>query len=283
MSQPVESVERLEGSAPPEEAPLVSVRDLWKSFPVSTGLFEKSAMAVAVGGVSFDVPAGKTLALVGESGSGKTTTARLLLRLLTPDRGSMQFDGVDWLALPGRELNRLRRQIGVVFQDPVTSLDPRMTVEQIVAEPLEIHRIGNARERKERVRELLNQVGLPSSALAKTPREFSGGQRQRIGIARALATEPKFIVLDEPVSALDVSVRAQILNLLLDLQQSTPSHPAYLFIGHDLAVVRRIADRTAVMHRGQIVEEGPTEALFQAPRHPYTSLLLSAQPRWAPR
>jgi ABC-type glutathione transport system ATPase component len=265
-----------------DEAPLVSVRDLWKSFPVSTGVFEKSASAVAVAGVSFDVLAGKTLALVGESGSGKTTTARLILRLLAPDRGSMRFDGIDWLSLSGRELNRRRREIGVVFQDPATSLDPRMTVEEIVGEPLAIHRIGRASERRERVRELLNQVGLPPSALAKTPREFSGGQRQRIGIARALATEPKFIVLDEPVSALDVSVRAQILNLLLDLQQSTPSHPAYLFIGHDLAVVRRIADRTAVMHKGQIVEEGPTEELFQAPQHPYTGLLLSAQPRWAP-
>jgi ABC-type glutathione transport system ATPase component len=265
------------------EAPLVSVRDLWKSFPVSTGVFERSASAVAVAGVSFDVPAGKTLALVGESGSGKTTTARLILRLLSPDRGSMRFDGIDWLSLSGRELNRRRREIGVVFQDPATSLDPRMTVEEIVGEPLAIHRIGRASERRERVRELLNQVGLPPSALAKTPREFSGGQRQRIGIARALATEPKFIVLDEPVSALDVSVRAQILNLLLDLQQATPSHPAYLFIGHDLAVVRRIADRTAVMHKGQIVEEGPTEELFQAPQHPYTGLLLSAQPRWAPR
>ena len=264
------------------EVPLVCVRDLWKAFPVSTGVFEKSASAVAVAGVSFDVPAGKTLALVGESGSGKTTTARLILRLLAPDRGSMRFDGIDWLSLSGRELNRRRREIGVVFQDPATSLDPRMTVEEIVGEPLAIHRIGRALDRRERVRELLNQVGLPPSALAKTPREFSGGQRQRIGIARALATEPKFIVLDEPVSSLDVSVRAQILNLLLDLQQSTPSHPAYLFIGHDLAVVRRIADRTAVMHKGQIVEEGPTEELFQAPQHPYTALLLSAQPRWAP-
>jgi len=232
--------------------------------------------------VSFDLAAGKTLALVGESGSGKSTTARLILRLLEPDRGSVHFDGVDWLALPPKELNRRRRDVGVVFQDPATSLDPRMTVEEIVGEPLAIHRLFTGRARRERVASLLSSVGLPASALPKTPREFSGGQRQRIAIARALATEPRFVVLDEPVSALDVSIRAQVLNLLRDLQATTPSRPAFLFIGHDLSVVHALADDVAVLYLGKIVEAGPAAELFARPRHPYTALLLASQPAEAP-
>jgi oligopeptide/dipeptide ABC transporter ATP-binding protein len=263
--------------------PLLSVRDLHRSFAGASRVFGEPERVRAVNGVSFDLFAGETLALVGESGSGKSTTARLVLRLLSPDRGTILFDGVDWLALGRKELNRSRRAVGVVFQDPATSLDGRMTVEEIVAEPLAIHGLFPGAERKERVRLLLESVGLPASAMRKAPSEFSGGQRQRIGIARALATEPRFVVLDEPVSALDVSVRAQVLNLLLDLQEKTPSRPAYLFIGHDLSVVRLIADRTAVMYLGRIVEEGPTEELFRSPRHPYTALLLASQPRRVPR
>jgi oligopeptide/dipeptide ABC transporter ATP-binding protein len=263
-------------------APLLSVRGLAKSFATKNGLFGPPSVVHAVSDVSFDVPAGKTLALVGESGSGKSTTARLVLRLLEPDAGSIAFDGADWLALAPGELNRRRKGVGVVFQDPATSLDPRMLVGETIAEPLDIHGIGTRRERRDRVRRLLASVGLPETSADKLPRELSGGQRQRVAIARALATDPKLLVLDEPVSALDVSVRAQVLNLLLDLQRDTPSRPAFLFIGHDLSVVRQIADRTAVMYLGRIVEEGPTEALFLAPRHPYTALLLASQPRREP-
>ena len=267
---------------PGEIEPLLSVRDLHRTFERRGGLFAPPVRVAAVNGVAFDLPAARTLALVGESGSGKSTTARLILRLLAADRGTVFFGGADWLALPLRELNARRREIGVVFQDPATSLDPRQSVGEIVGEPLVIHRIGSRVERRERVTGLLAAVGLSSSALGKKPHEFSGGQRQRIAIARALATEPRLVVLDEPVSSLDVSVRAQVLNLLLDLQRDTPSRPAYLFIGHDLSVVRWIADRTAVMYLGRIVEEAPTEALFAAPRHPYTALLLASQPRRHP-
>jgi oligopeptide/dipeptide ABC transporter ATP-binding protein len=267
---------------PAAEAPLLSVRDLHKSFVRRGTLFTPFVSVAAVNGVGFDVPAAKTLALVGESGSGKSTTARLVLRLLAADRGTVVFGGTDWMGLGRRELNARRREMGVVFQDPATSLDPRLSVEAIVGEPLVIHRLGSRAERRERVARLLAAVGLPASALGKAPHEFSGGQRQRIAIARALATEPRLVVLDEPVSSLDVSVRAQVLNLLLDLQHDTPSRPAYLFIGHDLSVVRWIADRTAVMYLGRIVEEGPTEALFGQPRHPYTAALLASQPRRHP-
>lgn len=261
---------------------LLSVRGLRKTFFWRRSLLGGGTSTIAVAGVSFDLPPASTLALVGESGSGKSTTARLVLRLLSPDAGSIALDGRDWLALSPRELNRRRKDVGVVFQDPATSLDPRMTVEAIVGEPLAIHGVGRGGERKARVLSLLEAVGLPRSAAGRTPREFSGGQRQRIGIARALATEPKFVVLDEPVSALDLSVRAQILNLLLDLQEKTVSRPAFLFIGHDLAVVRHMAHRTAVMYLGRIVEEAPTEELFLRPQHPYTSLLLASQPAAAP-
>jgi oligopeptide/dipeptide ABC transporter ATP-binding protein len=263
----------MNASAP---APLLSVRDLHKTFA------SRSGRVTALHGVAFDLAAGSTLALVGESGSGKTTTARLILRLAAPDRGSVVFDGTDWLALPARELNRRRREVGVVFQDPATSLDPRLTIGEIVAEPLAIHGIGARAERRTLAAALVDSVGLPASALARLPRELSGGQRQRVAIARALATGPRLVVLDEPVSALDVSVRSQILNLLRRLQQGAPSRPAYLFIGHDLSVVRWIADRTAVMYMGRIVEEAPTAALFASPRHPYTALLLASRPREAP-
>jgi len=262
--------------------PLLSVRDLYRTFVEAKGPLRRETRVAAVAGVSFDLPSGTTLALVGESGSGKSTTARLILRLLPADRGTVLFDGLDWLALPPRELNKRRREVGVVFQDPATSLNPRMTVEEIVGEPLEIHRLARGRARRERVVALLDAVGLPASALGKTPREFSGGQRQRIAIARALATEPRLVVLDEPVSALDVSIRAQVVNLLRDLQRATPSRPAYLFIGHDLSLVRAIADSVAVMYLGRIVEAGPTEEIFSRPRHPYTALLLASQPRETP-
>jgi peptide/nickel transport system ATP-binding protein len=258
------------------EAPLLSVRDLHKTFASRHG------RVTVLNGVAFDLAAGSTLALVGESGSGKTTTARLILRLAAADRGSVQFDGTDWLLLPRRELDRRRREVGVVLQDPATSLDPRLTIGEIVAEPLAIHAIGGRAGRRDKAADLVASVGLPASALARHPSELSGGQRQRVAIARALATEPRLVVLDEPVSALDVSVRSQILNLLRSLQQDTPSHPAYLFIGHDLSVVRWIAGRTAVMYMGRIVEEAATEALFSSPRHPYTALLLASRPREVP-
>ena len=264
------------------DEPLLSVRDLHKTFAEGNGPLRRPVRVAAVAGVSFDLPAGTTLALVGESGSGKSTTARLILRLLPADRGTVLFDGLDWLALPPGELNRRRREVGVVFQDPATSLDPRMTVEEIVGEPLAIHRLSRGRERRERVTSLLDAVGLPASSLGKTPREFSGGQRQRIAIARALSTEPRLVVLDEPVSALDVSIRAQVVNLLGELQRTTPSRPAYLFIGHDLGLVRAIADEVAVMYLGRVVEAGPAREVFSRPRHPYTALLLASQPRETP-
>ena len=260
--------------------PLLSVRGLAKAFrsprPVLWGGTRREVRAVS--DVSFDLAAGETLAIVGESGSGKSTTARLVLRLLAPDAGEIRFDGRDWLSLPLAELNRARRDVGVVFQDPGGSLDPRRNVGAIVGEPLAIHRVGSASERRERVAGLLRSVGLPPQAADRRPGEFSGGQRQRIAVARALSTSPKLVVLDEPVSALDVSVRAQVLNLLLDLQETTPSRPAYLFIGHDLGVVRHLADRIAVMYLGRIVEEGPTAEVLGAPRHPYTALLLASRP-----
>jgi oligopeptide/dipeptide ABC transporter ATP-binding protein len=262
--------------------PLLSVRDLHKTFVLGGGPLRRETRVAAVSGVSFDLPAGKTLALIGESGSGKSTTARLVLRLLAADRGTVLFDGLDWLALPPRELNRRRREVGVVFQDPATSLNPRMTVEEIVAEPLEIHRMARGRAKRERVAALLEAVGLPASSAGKTPAEFSGGQRQRVAIARALATHPRLVVLDEPVSALDVSVRAQVVNLLRDLQRDTPSRPAYLFIGHDLGLVRAVADAVAVMYFGRIVEAGPAREVFARPRHPYTALLIASEPRGTP-
>jgi peptide/nickel transport system ATP-binding protein len=258
--------------------PLLQVDGLKKHFPIRRGIFSGvSGWVKAVDGVSLSIASGETLALVGESGSGKTTTGRCILRLLEPTSGSVIFDGVDLLALPPRAMRRMRRQIQVVFQDPYASLNPRMRVRTIVREPLDIHRIGSGRkERDEIVADLLRRVGLDPAMRDRYPHEFSGGQRQRIGVARALALQPRLIVADEPVSALDVSVQAQVINLLIGLQEDFGI--AYLFIAHDLAVVERIADRVAVMYLGQIVEVATREEIFRNPLHPYTRALLQAIP-----
>ena len=224
--------------------------------------------------------AGETFGLVGESGSGKTTTGRCILRLIEPTSGQITFKDLDVRALSSRELRQARRHFQIVFQDPYSSLNPRMRVGEIVEEPLVIHRIGAREERRARVRQLFELVGLDPEALRKYPHEFSGGQRQRIGLARALALEPSLVVCDEPVSALDVSVQAQVVNLLLDLQARLGL--TYLFIAHDLRLVRQICERVAVMYRGRIVELGPAESVFGAPAHPYTKALLSAIPQLEP-
>jgi len=256
---------------------LLVVDQLVKHFPVRKGVFSRTVGAVrAVDGVSFSIPCGQTLSLVGESGSGKTTTGRALMRLIEPTSGTVLFDGIDVTALERGELRGLRKRIQIIFQDPYGSLNPRMTVYSVLAEALRAHGLAPRRERRDRVFELLGLVGLPPEAAGRYPHEFSGGQRQRIGIARALAVEPDLIVADEPVSALDVSVQAQILNLLEDLQEQLGL--TYLFIGHNLSVVRHISDRVAVMYLGRIVEMGPVEAIFERPVHPYTRALLSAVP-----
>ena len=257
---------------------LLEVADLKKHFPIRRGVLSRiSGWVRAVDGVSLRIAPGETLALVGESGSGKTTTGRCILRLLEPTSGSIVFDGVDLLALEPRAMRRMRRLIQVVFQDPYGSLNPRMKAGSIVREPLDIHRIGaGRRERDEMVAALLRRVGLDPSMRDRYPHEFSGGQRQRIGVARALSLKPRLIVADEPVSALDVSVQAQVINLLIDLQDEFGI--AYLFIAHDLAVVERIADRVAVMYLGRIVEVGTRQEIFRNPLHPYTRALLQAIP-----
>jgi len=260
--------------------PIVDVRNLVKEFPARGGWIRRPPPTRAVDDVTFSIQPGETFGLVGESGSGKTTTGRCLLRLVEPTSGEIRFRDLDVLALSARDLRRARRHFQIVFQDPYSSLNPRMRVGAIVEEPLKIHRIGTADERRARVRELFELVGLDPALAAKYPHEFSGGQRQRIGLARALALEPALVVCDEPVSALDVSVQAQVVNLLLDLQKRLSL--TYLFIAHDLRLVRQICDRVAVMYRGRLVEVAPADTLFAAPVHPYTQALLSAMPRLEP-
>jgi oligopeptide/dipeptide ABC transporter ATP-binding protein len=254
---------------------LLQVRDLVKHYEAG-GLFRATAPVRAVQGVSFDVAQGETLALVGESGCGKSSVGRTILRLQEPTSGRAVFEGVDIFSLDRMALRKMRRRMQIIFQDPYSSLNPRISVGAAIAEGIEIHRLASGREVGRRVGALLEEVGLDPGYTGRYPHEFSGGQRQRIGIARALAVEPSFIVCDEPVSALDVSVQAQVLNLLADLQRERGL--SYLFIAHDLAVVRQIAHRVAVMYLGKIVEEGPTESLLREPRHPYTVALLSAVP-----
>ncbi len=259
---------------------LLEVTQLVKHFRRPTGWVRADRVVHALNGVSFTVSERETLALVGESGSGKTTAGRALLRLVEPDGGTVQFDGVDVRQADRTAMRQLRRRMQIVFQDPYSSLDPRMTIGASIAEGIEIHRLVPPRAIRGRVAELLGEVGLDVSAADKYPHEFSGGQRQRIGIARALAVDPAFIVLDEPVSALDVSVQAQVLNLLLDLQRDRGL--AYLFIAHDLSVVRQLAHRIAVMYYGLIVEIGPRDEVLDRPRHPYTQALISAVPSPVP-
>jgi oligopeptide transport system ATP-binding protein len=256
--------------------PLVEVSRLVKEFTRGGGLFRKATRVAAVDDVSFSIEEGETFGLVGESGSGKTTTGRCLLRLIEPTSGSVTFRGADVLAFSSSELRAARRQMQIVFQDPYSSLNPRMRAREIVEEPLIIHGLGNRAARRARVAELFGLVGLDAVHLERYPHQFSGGQRQRIGLARALALEPSFIILDEPVSALDVSVQAQVINLLMDLQQRL--NLTYLFIAHDLRLVEHICSRVAVMYLGKVVEMGSAASLFASPQHPYTRALLSAIP-----
>jgi ABC-type oligopeptide transport system ATPase subunit len=255
---------------------LVDVSHLTKRFIRGKALFSRGTVVTAVDDVSFSIDAGETFGLVGESGCGKTTTGRCLLRLIEPSGGSVHIDGRDVLALSAEQLREARREMQIVFQDPLASLNPRMRARAIVEEPLIIHQLGTHAERRERVAELFRLVGLDVAHLERYPHQFSGGQRQRIGLARALALNPRFVVLDEAVSALDVSVQAQVINLLLELQARLDL--TYLFIAHDLRVVEYICQRVAVMYRGRIVEMGPTRAVFDAPHHAYTRRLLAAVP-----
>ncbi|SMC05521.1 oligopeptide transport system ATP-binding protein [Sulfobacillus thermosulfidooxidans DSM 9293] len=256
---------------------LMEVRDLTKYFPITGGLFSRVVGQVkAVDGVSFDLRRGETLGLVGESGCGKTTTGRAVLRLIEPTSGTIKFEGRDITRLGKKEMRALRKEMQIIFQDPFGSLNPRMSVGEIIEEPLVIHHMGNRKEREERVRKLLEVVGLASYHTRRYPHEFSGGQRQRIGIARALALNPKLIVADEPVSALDVSIQSQILNLLEDLQKEFGL--TYLFIAHGLNVIRHISDRVGVMYLGAMVEIASSEEIYHKPLHPYTEALFSAIP-----
>ena len=257
--------------------PLVEVRDLVTHFTHRVGLFgTRREVVQAVNGVSLDVAARETLGLVGESGCGKTTLGRTILRLVARTSGEVRFDGQDVFALDPAALRRMRRRMQIIFQDPDGSLNPRLSIGRAVREGIEVHRLARGAEADGRVEALLAEVGLPAGSAARYPHEFSGGQRQRACIARALAVEPEFIVCDEPVSALDVSVQAQVLNLLLDLQARRGL--SYLFISHDLAVVRHVAPRVAVMYLGRIVEHGPSDGIYQRPLHPYTQALLTAVP-----
>jgi ABC-type oligopeptide transport system ATPase subunit len=255
---------------------LVEVSHLVKTFARDAGLFRAGTRVTAIDDVSFSIEAGETFGLVGESGSGKTTTGRCLLRLVEPSSGAVRFRGENVLDFSKTRLRQARRDMQMVFQDPYSSLNPRMRARDIVEEPLIIHRLGARAERRARVAELFDLVGLNRAHLDRYPREFSGGQRQRIGLARALALNPSFVILDEPVSALDVSVQAQVVNLLMDLQAQLQL--TYLFIAHDLRLVEHVCSRVAVMFLGKIVEIGPTASLFAAPQHPYTRALLSAIP-----
>jgi oligopeptide transport system ATP-binding protein len=260
-----------------EKEVLVQVTNLKKHFPILRGIIRRQVAAVqAVDGVSFDIYKGETLGLVGESGCGKSTTGRTILQLLKPTDGDVEFQGRDLTALTKNELRKARRNMQMIFQDPYASLNPRMSVGRIIGEPLDIHNIGNAKSRAERIQELLKVVGLNPYFINRYPHEFSGGQRQRIGIARALATNPSFIVADEPISALDVSIQAQVVNLLDDLKADLGL--TYLFIAHDLSMVRYISDRVAVMYLGRIVELTNRDELYEHPLHPYTQALLSAIP-----
>jgi oligopeptide/dipeptide ABC transporter ATP-binding protein len=266
-----------------EEPPLLVVKDLKKYFPIKKGVFSRTVGHVkAVDGVSFTVGRGEAVGLVGESGCGKTTVGRTLLRLLEPTAGEVYFDGLDVNALGGKALRKLRQRMQIIFQDPYGSLNPRMTVGSIVGEGPLIHGVGNAASRREEVEYLLERCGLnPKIHINRYPHEFSGGQRQRVGIARALSLKPEFIVCDEAVSALDVSIQAQIINLLMDLRDEFSL--SYLFIAHDLAVVEHISDRVVVMYLGKIVESASAKQIYANPRHPYTSALLSAVPEPDPR
>lgn len=259
--------------------PLVRVQNLTMHFPITRGIIiQRQVGAVkAVDDVSFDIYPGETLGLVGESGSGKSTTGRTILQLYRPTAGSVVIDNQDLSKLQGEELRRMRQHMQMIFQDPYASLNPRMTIGSIVGEPLEVHNIGSSkRERQERVQHLLQRVGLNPGFVNRYPHEFSGGQRQRVGIARALALSPRFIVADEPISALDVSIQAQVVNLLQDLQEEFKL--TYLFIAHDLSMIRSVCRRVAVMYKGKIVELAPTDELYRNPLHPYTQVLLSAVP-----
>jgi oligopeptide transport system ATP-binding protein len=256
---------------------LIEVEDLKVHFPIRAGIFQTEVGTVkAVDGVTFEVRRGETLGLVGESGCGKSTTGRALIRLREPTAGKVTFDGIELNKLKTNELRRMRRRMQIIFQDPYGSLDPRMTVGSIIAEPIETHHLAQGAARRERIADLLRIVGLDPKYVSRYPHEFSGGQRQRIGVARALAVEPEFIVCDEPISALDVSIQAQVLNLLTDLREQLGL--TYLFIAHDLSVVKHISDRVAVMYLGKIVEIGPPDTMYAAPGHPYTRALLSAVP-----
>jgi oligopeptide/dipeptide ABC transporter ATP-binding protein len=262
--------------------PLVECKELRKTFVRSAGVWTTRTTEVhAVNGVDLEVRTGEIVGLVGESGSGKSTLGRMLIRLIDPDAGSIRFDGIDLLSVQGAELRKLRRDFQIIFQDPYGSLNPRMRVGSAIGEPLSIHKLVRGRAaRRARVAELLDRVGLDASAMDRYPHEFSGGQRQRIGIARAIACSPRFIVADEPVSALDSPVQAQIINLLIDLQESLGL--AYLFVAHDLRLVEHICHRVAVMYLGRIVETAPAESLYRSPLHPYTRALLASTPSMTP-
>ncbi len=256
---------------------LLEVRNLVKHFPIKAGVFSRvKAHVRAVDGVSFDLPAKQTLGLVGESGCGKSTTGRALLRLIEPTSGEVRFDGTDIVSLDLETMRQRRRDMQIIFQDPYASLHPRMTVGHIVGEPLTVHNIARGSEKEERVATIMGKVGLQPEHMRRYPHEFSGGQRQRIGIARALILNPRLIIADEPVSALDVSIQAQVINLLEDLQEEFDI--AYVVISHDLSVVQHMCDRIAVMYLGEIVEIADADALVMSPRHPYTAALLSAVP-----